>query len=71
LGRRLIASWPTVLALVFEQRTGGERKSHVQLEDDVPETGVHSPFSYGGIASIKHSIALIQRHSTIAVLSAA
>jgi hypothetical protein len=71
LNRRFITQWPTVLAIVFEVQTGGQRKFDVPFEFEVRETEAHSAISFGLIACIKRSNMPVQGHSTTFVLSAA
>jgi hypothetical protein len=71
LKRRFITQWPTVLAIVVDLRTSGERKFDVPFEFEVRETAAHSAISYGLIACIKGSSMLVRSHSTTFVLSAA
>jgi hypothetical protein len=71
LNRRPFAQWPTVLANVFEVRTGGERKFDVPFEFEGRETEAHSAIPYVLVASIKRSNVLVQGDSTTFVLSAA
>jgi hypothetical protein len=70
LNRPGITHWPRVLAVVFELRTGGERKLDVPMEFDVLQTEGHPALSYRLMACVKRSSKLTQGHRTAFVLTA-
>jgi hypothetical protein len=71
LNHKFITQWPTVLAIVFELRTGGGRKLDVPFEFEVLGNDAHSACSYDLFARFKRSSVIIPGHSTTFVLTAA